>query len=387
MPIGEALERLLTSLSGAKPAAAPKSPTKPLTKGKSFATNNAASDEELDSDEGSDDYDGYFSDNDYAIPNNSQARTTAAAAKERVTARIQRDFVEVVSSSYRPGLIPFTSGQCDPATDFAVSVSFPTVQLTQTIPAQALVVWDRRLLASAKARYLVLLISGFNSGAGSSVHNVYPPLTAEGQYVRKGMQLRFQVGVCSAYKPTREHTMEAGRTFGLVGKLVGKDAEDEIREAREKAAKLREAQLAEWGSLDPDGEGPGGDGGFRDFGGAEFGEDVVEDGGAGRRGGALVRLIALRRQYGIGGAGAEMVERVEREQRAEAEVWTVYRQEILAADADKAREARGGTLPRDPLHALPPPLAAQGRRHQRAIRGVLTLSYSAAAEGVVDKSA
>ncbi|KAJ7763374.1 hypothetical protein B0H16DRAFT_1311189 [Mycena metata] len=367
MPIGEALERLLTSLSGAKPAAAPKSPTKPLTKGKSFATNNAASDEELDSDEGSDDYDGYFSDNDYAIPNNSQARTTAAAAKERVTARIQRDFVEVVSSSYRPGLIPFTSGQWDPATDFAVSVSFPTVQLTQTIPAQALVAWDRRLLASAKARYLVLLISGFNSGAGSSVHNVYPPLTAEGQYVRKGMQLRFQVGVCSAYKPTREHAVEAGRTFGL----VGKDAEDEIREAREKAAKLREAQLAEWGSLDPDGEGPGGDGGFGDFGGAEFGEDVVEDGGQDDEEGRferfslssslealldsqLVRLIALRRQYGIGWAGAEMmVERVEREQRAEAEVWTVYRQEILAADADEAREARGGTLPHDPLHALP----------------------------------
>ncbi|KAJ7757963.1 hypothetical protein B0H16DRAFT_1314107 [Mycena metata] len=367
MPIGEALERLLTSLSGAKPAAAPKFPTKPLTKGKSFATNNTASDEELDSDEGSDDYDGYFSDNDYAIPNNSQARTTAAAAKERVTARIQRDFVEVVSSSYRPGLIPFTSGQWDPATDFAVSVSFPTVQLTQTIPAQALVAWDRRLLASAKARYLVLLISGFNSGAGSSVHNVYPPLTAEGQYVRKGMQLRFQVGVCSAYKPTREHAVEAGRTFGL----VGKDAEDEIREAREKAAKLREAQLAEWGSLDPDGEGPGGDGGFGDFGGTEFGEDVVEDGGQDDEEGRferfslssslealldsqLVRLIALRRQYGIGWAGAEMmVERVEREQRAEAEVWTVYRQEILAADADEAREARGGTLPHDPLHALP----------------------------------
>ncbi|KAJ7734403.1 hypothetical protein B0H16DRAFT_1767214 [Mycena metata] len=106
MPIGEALE---CPPNGAKPAAAPKSPTKLLAKGKSFATNNAASDEELDSDEGSEDYDGYFSDNDYAIPNNSKVRTTAAATKERVTAHIQRDFVEVVSSSYRPGLIPFTS--------------------------------------------------------------------------------------------------------------------------------------------------------------------------------------------------------------------------------------------------------------------------------------
>jgi hypothetical protein len=47
---------------------------------------------------------------------------------------------------------------------------------------------------------------------------VYPALTPAGVYVRKGMQLRFQVGVCASYKPARAHAVEAGRTFGLVGK-------------------------------------------------------------------------------------------------------------------------------------------------------------------------
>ncbi|KAJ7739403.1 hypothetical protein B0H16DRAFT_1729501 [Mycena metata] len=126
--------------------ATPKSPTK----GK-FAT--AASDDEVDSDEGSDAYDGYFSDADYALPGALHAHSaSAAAAKKRVTARIQHDFLEVMLSSYRPGLIPFTSGTWDPAGDFAISVSAPTVRLVETIPAQALVAWDRRLLGMGLTR-------------------------------------------------------------------------------------------------------------------------------------------------------------------------------------------------------------------------------------------
>ncbi|KAJ7187359.1 hypothetical protein C8R46DRAFT_880049 [Mycena filopes] len=361
MPIADALERLLLSLSGTKPRARPASPTKPLAKGKSFATNNTASDSDAaeGGSEDDDEYDGYFSDADYAsAPSASHA--AAALAKAQVTARLQRDFLETVSSEYRPGLIPFTAGTWDPAADFAVSVSLPTVRLTDTIPAQALVAWDRRLLGSPHARHLVLLISGFNSGAGASVHNVYPPLTPEGGYVRKGMQLRFQVGVCGRYKPSRAHAVEVGRTFGL----VGRDAEDEIREERERAKRAREAQIAEWGAGDPEADASGEFGDEAQVQEEEQEEEEEEDEGRFERFALssslealldtqLARLIGIRRTYGVGWAGAEMmVERVEREQRAEGEVWGVYRKEILAADKAETREERGGTLPHDPLRAL-----------------------------------
>ncbi|KAJ7226296.1 hypothetical protein C8J57DRAFT_1481752 [Mycena rebaudengoi] len=62
--------------------------------------------------------------------------------------RQQRDFLEIVSSSYHPGLIPPTlvpslPGGFDPAADFLLSISLPTVSLADTVPAQALVAWDR----------------------------------------------------------------------------------------------------------------------------------------------------------------------------------------------------------------------------------------------------
>ncbi|KAJ7127952.1 hypothetical protein C8R44DRAFT_979448 [Mycena epipterygia] len=359
LPVGEVLEGLLATLGGGAPKSAQKQPAKSLaatSKGKSFTTNATASDEEGSEDDDSDGgYDAYFPDDDFDLGHGARGKAEKEKERTRVLDRLQRDFLEIVSSSYRPGLIPFTPsaapGGFDTGSDFALSVSLPTVALTATIPAQALVAWDRRLLGAPRARHLVLLISGLGAA--------YPPLTPTGEYPRKGMQLRFQVGVCGRYKPGREHAVEAGRTFGL----VGKDAEDEIREAKEAAARAREMAMLEWGEGDEDVS-------FGDASG--FGEPVQEeeaddDGDEGRferfslssslealLDAQLVKLIWIRRRYGVGWAGAEVMHAyVEKEQRGYDDVWSVYRSEIITADKEEGALARGGTLPHDPLRELP----------------------------------
>ncbi|KAJ7613240.1 hypothetical protein B0H17DRAFT_701882 [Mycena rosella] len=295
-PVAETLEALLNTLSGGKPA--PKKEAKSLAataaKGKSFASAATASDEDED-DEGSDGgYDAYFPDDDLEGARGDDRE------RIRVVGRMQRDFIEAVGSEYRPGLIPFTptNGGFDGASDFALSVSLPTVRLTQTIPAQALVAWDRRLLGAPRARHLVLLISGLATA--------YPPLTPAGDYARQGMRLRFQVGVCGRYKPDRAAAVEAGRTFGL----VGKDAEDEMREAKERERRAREAAMLEW---------EGGEDSFDGFDAGDATAPEEEDAGAEDDGGferfslsssletlldaQLVKLIWVRRTYGSGGRG------------------------------------------------------------------------------------
>ncbi|KAJ6612098.1 hypothetical protein B0H10DRAFT_2053468 [Mycena sp. CBHHK59/15] len=114
-------------------------------------------------------------------------------------------------------------------------MSLLTVALTQTIPVQALVTWDQRLLVAPRACHLVFLIAGFG--------DVYPALSPAGVLLRPGgAGLRFQVGVCVRYKPDRAAAVEAGHTFGL----VGRDTEDEVHEAQDRAARQREAVLARW---------------------------------------------------------------------------------------------------------------------------------------------
>ncbi|KAJ7463040.1 hypothetical protein FB451DRAFT_1095249 [Mycena latifolia] len=346
--VGEALEALLTTLAGGKPAVAPKQ-TKSLAataKGKSFASAATASDEE-DEDEGSDGgYDAYFPDDEFESGRGAGERERE---RTRVVGRMQRDFIEIVSSSYRPGLIPFTSGPFDTTSDFALSVSIPTVRLTETIPAQALVAWDRRLLGAPRARHLVLLISGLAAA--------YPPLTPAGEYAKQGMKLRFQVGVCPRYKPDRAAAVEAGRTFGL----VGKDAEDEMREAKERERRAREAAALEWGENGDDSFGDGleadaaaaqeeaaqeDEGGFERFSLSSSLETLLDT--------QLVKLIWVRRTYGVGWAGAElMFMHVEREQRAYDDVFHKYTREIKKADKEEVALARLGTLPHDPLRELP----------------------------------
>ncbi|KAJ7458741.1 hypothetical protein B0H11DRAFT_2286534 [Mycena galericulata] len=393
-PIGEALEGLLIALSphgasttsNAKIPPNPKSPVKKTFSAAKVETDSEGEGEDEDEDGSDAGYDAYFPGDEDDSYGGGYGGGGAAGAKERerlrerVVGRVQRDFLEIVSSSYRPGLIPLsathstTPGAWAATTDFCLSVSLPTVALTHTIPAQALVAWDRRLLASPRARHLVLLISGF---AGA-----YPPLTPQGVYVGAvggggggagpgagagGRELRFRVGVCGRYKPARSAALEAGRTFGL----LGKDAEDEVREARERAAKEREERAAAWGEggLDEDGyaEEEGAPSGFG-FGFGEEGEDA--DGGEEEEGrferfslsnamealldAQLVKLIWIRRTYGVGWAGAEvLLAAVEREQRPYKDVWASAKAEITAADKAETALARLGKLPHDPLRELP----------------------------------
>ncbi|KAJ7194306.1 hypothetical protein GGX14DRAFT_476496 [Mycena pura] len=361
MPIADVLEGLLLALSGGKKSSAHKqvkslAATSAATKGKSFASNATASDDEdtedYDSDGG---YDAYFPDDELEV---GKGKANKEKQRALVLARLQRDFLEIVSSEYRPGLIPFTPsdspGGFDMSSDLALSVSIPVVRLTETIPAQALVAWDRRLLGSPRARHLVLLISGFGSAAA------YPPITPDGEYVRKGIQLRFQVGVCARYKPSRTHAVEVVRTYGL----VGKDAEDEVREKREEAARAREAAIAEWGV---DGT-ESADASFMDFDhGYGEPEPVVEDDADEGRlerfslsssleallESQLVKLIWIRCKYGVGWAGAEvMMSYVESEQRGHDDVWRTYRTEITLADKEEIALARSGMLTHDPLRHL-----------------------------------
>ncbi|KAJ6535050.1 hypothetical protein B0H19DRAFT_963825, partial [Mycena capillaripes] len=353
LPIAEALERFLLALSGGTaPKASAK--TKPLAavNAKSQTTVIDSDDEAEDDDE---DYDVYFPDDDFGSqPFSASAHSGhgASSAQAKVLARLQRDFLEIVSSEYKPGLIPFSvhgnakDGFDVTKGDFALSISLPTVSLTSSVPAQALVAWDRRLLNSPTARHLVLLISGFSTGASFGSTSVYPALTPAGTYARPSTQLRFQVGVCKRYKPGREAAVEAGRTFGL----VGRDAEDEVREERERREREREASLfgGEGEKQPEEVEDEGADDRFERFALSSALEALMDA--------QLVKLIALRRSYGVGWAGAEaMYARCEGEQKSVGEVWEWYRQEILAADAEEATLARAGgvALPHDPLRALP----------------------------------
>ncbi|KAJ6451098.1 hypothetical protein C8R47DRAFT_1221896 [Mycena vitilis] len=359
-PIAETLKRFLLALSGsAKTTTKAAGKTNSLaavsspTKGKSFATNNTASDEDED-DGGSDvGYDTYFPDDDdfgmgFGLGGGGGGAGGAGKkAMYEVLGRMQRDFLEVVGTEFDP-----SKG------DFALSISMPVVHLTLHGPRAG----ARRVGPPAAG--------GAQCAAVASGGTVYPPLGSGGEYVRKGMALRFQVGVCAAYKPSRAHAVEAGRTFGL----VGRDAEDEVRERKEREKRAREA--GEWygeGLEGENGAGDGEEGGFYDGegGGVNGGEEEEAEGEGGEAGARferfslstaletlldaqLVKLIALRRAYGVGWAGAEeMYARVEGEQRRAGDVWEMYRNEILRAVSDEAALARSGTLPHDPLRGLP----------------------------------
>ncbi|KAJ7213658.1 hypothetical protein B0H12DRAFT_1061615 [Mycena haematopus] len=311
VPIAEALERFLSlaAVSGKNKSAA-------------ITVSDGSGDEEEDDD---DNYDAYFPDDDL-----HHLSSTSSATTQAILARLQRDFVEIVSSKFDPR-----------GGDFAVSVSMPVVQLTETVPAQALVAWDRRLLGTPRARHLVLLISGFGSGA-SGGSNSYPPLGPGGAPVRKGLQLRFQVGVCPQYKPAREHAVEAGRTFGLAlmvgqewGDALEGDGLDEYEHGWEAGADEQQD-----GGAEEDGEGR-----FERFSLSSALENLLDA--------QLVKLVEIRRAYGVGWAGAEtMYSAVEREQRGQEEVWRIYQADIQRADKEEAALFRTGTLPHDPLRDL-----------------------------------
>lgn len=114
-----------------------------------------------------------------------------------------REFNEAVSYNYSPGFIPFGLD------DFALSVSMPAKSLADTIPARALMAWDKRLLS--RPQHLTLLISG--------LRGVYPIVQPDATYSPAahvhGAIPQFRVGLTTNYKPTPEDATETVRKYGL----------------------------------------------------------------------------------------------------------------------------------------------------------------------------
>ncbi|KAG6813798.1 hypothetical protein H0H92_007210 [Tricholoma furcatifolium] len=248
---------------------------------------------------------------------------------------LQNDFIETVATGYRPGFLRFSND------DFAISVSVHVVELAKFIPPRAMMAWDRRLLS--RSQYLTLLISGFRG--------VYAPLDHGGAYSaqaqRTGSTLTFKVGLTTKYKPGKDYAKDAGRTFGLI--LT--DAEDEVRIQAEKAVALEDVG-SEY--TDPSyafpvaarAEEHQDDGIFDRFSLSSSLESLLDQ--------SLLKLIQLRRKFGLGWAGAELLFSImEKTQTTEDHVFNAQQQDLLAADAEETQLARTNKLPHDPLLSLP----------------------------------
>ncbi|KAG6911970.1 hypothetical protein DXG01_000218 [Tephrocybe rancida] len=259
---------------------------------------------------------------------------STADVKKLDLQKLQNDFVETVATNYRPGVLHFADD------DFAISVSLPVVELAKSIPPRALMAWDRRLLS--RSQHLTLLISGFRGA--------YPPLDQGGLYStlaqRSGSSLTFKVGLTQKYKPGKEYAKDAGRTFGLI--LA--DAEDELRVQAEKAAledfeyeydgsySTEQAQVHQAISVEEDDDKES----FDRFSLSSSLEALLDH--------SLLKLIQLRRKFGLGWAGAELLFSImEKTQTTEDNVFNAQRRDLLAADAEESQLARTNELPHDPF--------------------------------------
>ncbi|KAJ6470791.1 hypothetical protein C8R47DRAFT_1077574 [Mycena vitilis] len=214
---------------------------------------------------------------------------------------------------------------------------------------QALVAWDRRLLASRSARHLVLLISGFLST--SAYLPSFDPSKNNNEHIRSergdsvtAARERGRVGVCTAYKPS----------------------EDAVCERKEREKRAREAAVAgEWYGEGLEGENGAGDGDKSGFcngeGGEVNGRDAEEEGKGGEDGarfeygaGDTPRAADCAAPRLRGGRGGDVCAGGGRAAPG-GDVWEMYLNEILRAGADKAALARSGTLPHALLRGLPKP--------------------------------
>ncbi|KAF9060333.1 hypothetical protein BDP27DRAFT_1339817 [Rhodocollybia butyracea] len=286
------------------------------------AMNTGSADSEPEDDEDDED-------EDYTAMSDDDIYMTAPSNAMNMT-RLQHHFLEIVAREYRPGLIRFGGD------DFCISVSLSVVKLAESIPARALMAWDRRLLS--KSQNLVLLIS--------DLRGVYPPLD--------DTKLKFHVGLSGKYKPDKEHAKESCRNFGL----ITNDAEDELRLAQEKAA-VEAAMLNELDMDEDDAVA---------ISVPKFPEDEEEEDDPGRfdkfsLSGSLdslmnhqfAKVVRMRRKYGLGWAGAELLfSEMEKSQMPEEVVLQTKLQASQLEDkAERAMIRKGTTiLPDDPLHNL-----------------------------------
>jgi ubiquitin-conjugating enzyme E2 Q len=183
--------------------------------------------------------------------------------------------------------------------------------------------WDRRLLS--RSQHLCLLITGFRSN--------YPAIGPDGTLStvaqQSGTALNFKVGLTLRYKPGKEFAKEAARTFGL----IINDAEDELRIQAEKAAVLEplehdnEAEPFEEPALlgrtviAKEEEEEEDEGRFDRFSLSSSLESLLDQ--------ALLKVIQIRRQFGLGWAGAEVLfGEVERTQMKPEDIYKKNRKVI-----------------------------------------------------------
>lgn len=122
---------------------------------------------------------------------------------------LRTHFTQIIQASYKPGFYTISSDFSTAGTDFefALSVSYPVSLLN--VPPRALVAWDRRLLSSS-FKNLVVVISG--------LYKSYPVIDNNGRFIGGiggggGNKIKFCVGLCKAYKPSKEGVLHAIRNF------------------------------------------------------------------------------------------------------------------------------------------------------------------------------
>lgn len=187
------------------------------------------------------------------------------------------DFLEIVAAEYRPGLIRFGID------DFSLSVSIPVIKLTSSIPARALMAWDRRFLS--RTQHLTLLIS--------DLRGTYPPLQADGTTTQDALargctNLQFKVGLTRKYKPSKEQASEIKRTYGLVTE------QEQERPVEEPSMDPERFIVTDDLSDEEEDED---EGRFDSFSLSSSLESLLDQ--------SLVRVIQTRVKYGLGWAGAE----------------------------------------------------------------------------------
>ncbi|KAJ3823174.1 hypothetical protein F5880DRAFT_1613100 [Lentinula raphanica] len=303
-PIAETMDRVLANL------------TKAMSTG---SIESEPEDESAPEDEDEGDTEEDYIDDDFYTSSHSQ--------KQIQMSRLHRHFLEMVARDYHPGLIRFGGDE------FCISVSLSVIQLAETVPPRALNAWDRRLLS--KTQHLVLLISGFRG--------MYPPSESD------DTKLTFHVGLSGVYKPSKEQAKEACRNFGL----IGHDAEDMLRLAKEKAAAEAALMYDDVDEFEPEVQEK-----------EEKEEEEVPDRfDKFSLSGSLdslmnhqfVKLVNMRRKYGLGWAGAELLySEVERNQKSEEDVLACTLERIHIEDEAEREMIRNGTtiLPDDPIHKM-----------------------------------
>ncbi|RPD55194.1 hypothetical protein L227DRAFT_579837 [Lentinus tigrinus ALCF2SS1-6] len=290
---------------------------------------NAQSDDDDDEDvEDDDEIDGYDMDDDIGLlgaqPGNSKFDRSM----------LQRHFNEIVAYGYYPGYIPFG------VDDFALSASLPAKSLVDTIPARALMAWDKQLLA--RAQHLTLLVSG--------LRGVYPFVQPDATFTQSahfhGVAPQFRVGLTLEYKPSQADASETIRKYGLKEEYDAQPAPEPVEEPLfDDDDYLDEDPVAEENEAVNDETAEEAEeqvAGFRPFSLSSSLESLLN--------GHFLRILQLRVQYSLGWAGAEaLLWEVERTQQPIGDIMRLRGEHIRLADATDKLLMQSYVLPADPL--------------------------------------